>query len=207
MAIVNKDMPYGFRPVKHLSGAPYNGSTMRCYGKAGYGTALYIGDPCESDGTGCPRGCCPSLVLQAAADAAEIGMIIVSVEPNVNQPMTVHRPASTERYINCVVDPDVVYMIQGDSGGTVIGAITQVGSNAQYTQTANAASAALGLSCAELDVSDSSVDASANLWIMGIVNRENHNPLALHADYLVLINTHVIGCGSGQGAIGRVTGV
>ena len=206
--MANKDMPYGFRPVKHLSGGPWNGATMRCYGKAATTTALYIGDPCESDGAGCPRGCCPNLVLQAPADGAEIGMIIASVESSVNQPGIVYKPAADAMYINCVVDPDVVYMAQGDSGGTVVSAITQVGGNADMTATANAASAALGLSCYEVDVSDAgTADMSACLWIMGMVDREDNELGATHADWLVLINTHVIGCGGGQGTLGRIIGV
>ena len=37
--------PFGFRPVRHIDGSPWNGQTIRCYISSSYATALFIGDP------------------------------------------------------------------------------------------------------------------------------------------------------------------
>ena len=43
--MANADTPFGLRPIKHRNGAPYNGAMNPYYKAAGYGTALFVGDP------------------------------------------------------------------------------------------------------------------------------------------------------------------
>ena len=54
--MANSDTPFGFRPVKHLSGAPWNGKANVYYIPATDNTAVFNGDAVKSagaaDGTG-----------------------------------------------------------------------------------------------------------------------------------------------------------
>jgi hypothetical protein len=43
--MANLDRPRGLSPVKHLSGAPWNGGTWKCFFASGNAVAAYIGDP------------------------------------------------------------------------------------------------------------------------------------------------------------------
>mgnify|MGYP006137790821 CR=1 FL=1 len=43
--MANVDRPSGLKPVRHKSGAPYNGAANPYFIPSGYATALYVGDP------------------------------------------------------------------------------------------------------------------------------------------------------------------
>lgn len=43
--MANIDAPFGLRPIRHKSGAPYNGAVNPYYVASTYATALFIGDP------------------------------------------------------------------------------------------------------------------------------------------------------------------
>ncbi len=47
----NADTPFGLRPVKYRSGAPYNGAANVYTTASGDGTAIYVGDPVVLSGT------------------------------------------------------------------------------------------------------------------------------------------------------------
>ena len=47
----NANRPSGFTPAQYLNGAAWNGQARLYSIAAGYGTALYIGDPVISSGT------------------------------------------------------------------------------------------------------------------------------------------------------------
>lgn len=210
--MANKDMPYGLRAAKHLSGSPWNGQTMKCWGSSTYTTALYIGDPVIYDGDSCDRGCCPHVVLLTTGQAAEMVGAIASIAETHSVSLGradiihdgVHRLASTSRFLNVVVDPDVIFMIQGDSTAAIT--IADVGSNMELIDTAHTAAAARGLSCWEILGGAAVQDKTEQTWLMGAVDRDDNDISLVNADWYVLLNTHIIGY-SGSGAKGRALGI
>ncbi|MHA2047055.1 MAG: hypothetical protein ACW99G_19875 [Candidatus Thorarchaeota archaeon] len=200
--MANKDLPYGLRAAKHLNGMPWNGSTMKMY--VGSGTAVrYVGEPVIYDGDSCPRGCCPQVDLAGTGVTVEICGAVASYDPGIDDGGTVWRQASTVRYANVVVDPDVVFMAQGDS--TAVINVTDIGSNIEQIQTAHTGAARLGLSCMEIKGGSAVQDKTEQLWLMGFVDRSDNDITAVNADWYVLINSHMFGRTSG--ALGVVLGI
>jgi hypothetical protein len=125
------------------------------------------------------------------------------LSPTAPSPPLVHRLASTERFANVVIDPDVVYQVQGDS--TAVINVTDVGRNIELILTANANSAALGLSCAEIKGGSAVTTITEQLWLMGAVDRDDNDISLVNADWYVFLNTSLFGRKSG--AAGYVTGI
>lgn len=132
MAFPTVDAPYGLRPVKLVSGSPYNGVTRQYPIASAYNTNVFYGDPVTlvTDGT----------VERDTADAAmtPIGVFVGCsyTDPNTKQKLfSQHYPANTAAsdIKAFVVDgTDVLFKVAVVSSGTTIGdlALTDVGANA-----------------------------------------------------------------------------
>lgn len=200
--MANPTGAFGLRPVRHISGAPWNGATVQCYISASYATALFVGDPvlysptlAEKDATG------KKLTINASAgtDGTLIRGVITSFEPLQSDLTKQYNPASTERIANVCIDPDVVYAVRGDGGGTP--AAVFVGQNAILVATA-AGSTVTGLSGFHLDEGTGTAPTTTQtlpLHIIGIQDKED-NELGDNAVYEVLLNT----C---ENATGRFLGI
>jgi hypothetical protein len=181
--MANTDAPFGLRPVKHLDGSPYNGAVNRYYVPSSDNTAIYLGDAVVLGGTADANG-----VPTAAAYASGGGNIIgvcVGVEPETAE-STIYRVASTARYIYVADAPDLICEIQEDSVGGAL-AVTQVGNN--FDIAVAAGSASTGMSAMELDSSDASGTATAQLRVIGLSQRPD-NEVGVNAKWLVAINEH-----------------
>jgi hypothetical protein len=201
--MANEDRPFGLKPVRHKSGAPYNGAANPYYIPAGYGTALFIGDPVVKTGTANTAkvtvpgagsfgiGTLPEINKSGAGDVstdanritgAIVGFSALPTDLNKN-----YNPASTARVAWVADDPDLVFEIQAD------GAIpaTSIGLNAVLIYT-HSGSTTTGLSGAELDTTSDApaADASNQLVILRAVNREDNDTTITHAKVEVMINTH-----------------
>ena len=193
---------WGLRPVKHISGAPWNGVTEMCYVGADYGVALYIGDPVqigtditESDATGKYT----SIELAGHATTSPIyGVITSFVDHEDRANKKVWKPASTESYVNVCVDPTVVYLIRGDGSGTPIR--DWVFSNA--VMVAGTSSTVTGYSGYGLDESTPAQTLADPLLILRVANLPD-NTLGDNCVWEVLINTHQLRAA----ATGNVTGI
>lgn len=197
--MANTDAPFGLRPIRHRNGASYNGAFNPYYVPAGYGTALFIGDPVVKTGTanstevsapGAGKfnvGTLPAINKATAGDGNAITGVIVGFGPDPDNLNRVYNPASTERVAYVCDDPDVVFEIQAD--GSI--AATQVGLNAVliYTNTGNTNT---GLSGAELDTTSDvpAADASNQLTIQRVVNREDNEAGSAYTKVEVKINNH-----------------
>jgi hypothetical protein len=146
--MANIDSPFGLRPVRHKGGAPYNGAVNAYYIPAGYGTALFIGDPVikVADGSNAAAvkvpgygdfaiGTLPAINKAAAGDGNLITGVIVgfsalpgNLNPNYN-------PTSTERVALVCDDPDIVFEIQAD--GPIPAADIGLNANLIYTHSGN----------------------------------------------------------------------
>ena len=185
--MANVDSPFGLRPVRHLNGAPWNGATIKCYISDHYAVALYVGDPVlispeadESD----PTAKHPTINVSAGTAGVMVRGVIVSFDPLPTGLEYVYNPASTERYANVCMDPDVIYQIQDD----VDGAPTSAWPGLNATITVGAGSTTTGLSGAVLDSSTPATTQTFTLHILQLSDIEN-NELGDHAVWDVLLNT------------------
>ncbi len=205
--MANPDARFGFRPVRHISGAPWNGATIRCYVSASYATALFIGDAVTPDTTigDLPTaGKCPTLKVAGLADTNYILGVITSFEPNPDNLSQQYRPASQARYCNVCVDPTVVYQIRGDGAGippkqTVMSNATGVTTHAGDTIT--------GLSGMELaETASPAANSSYPLLVIGVADIEDNafdGTSDIHVIWEVLISTSLFGgSGSDYGLMG-----
>jgi hypothetical protein len=201
--MANVDRPFGLKPVRHKSGAPYTGAANPYYIPASYGTALYIGDPVVKTGTSNTArvtvpgggtfaiGTMPEINKSGAgdvsSDANRITGVIVGFAALPNDLTKQYNPASTARVAYVCDDPDVVFEIQAD--GPIPAA--SIGLNAVLIYT-HSGSTVTGLSGAELDTTSDvpAADASNQLVILRAVNREDNDTTLDHAKVEVMINTH-----------------
>lgn len=217
--MANIDSPFGLRPVRHKSGAPYNGAANPYYIASGYGTALFIGDPVvkvaggsntaavEVPGAGkFGVGTLPSIERTAVGDVDGVTKmitgVIVGFAPLPTDLTKKHNPASTERVAFVCDDPDMIFEIQAD--GAIPAA--SMGLNAVLIAT-HSGSTTTGLSGMELDTTSDvpAADASNQLLILRAANREDNDTTIAHAKVEVLINCHTQAPGStaaGDGTLG-----
>ncbi len=180
--MANVDMAYGFKPVRYLSGAHYNGAANEYFIPATDGTAVYLGSLVTLAGSADADGV--STVAIAATGDVVIGSV-VSVRP-LTQDSTIYREASVGRHVMVADDPNLVFSIQEDSVGGDLAA-TSVGLNADFAVTTG--STATGLSNTELDSSSAATTATLDMQIVGLVNRSD-NVIGTNAEWLVRLNNH-----------------
>lgn len=146
--MANVDAPFGLRPIRHLSGAPYNGATSIYHIPASDSTAVYVGGLVKLTGAGDANGI-PVVTGNVSSGDTIVG-VVVSVDP-ITADSTMHRVASTARYVHVALAQDVVFEVQEDSDG---GALTAgaVGGTATLTGF-TAGSAITGRSAIEIDSS------------------------------------------------------
>lgn len=184
---------FGLRPVRYLSGAPYNGSIQKCYVSANYATALFIGDPvlftttlADKD----PTGRYPTVIASAGTAAALIRGVIVGIEPDPDDLGKVYIPASTGGYVYIAwATDDLVFAIRGDGGGTPSAVF--IGQNAVMKATAGG-STSTGMSGFHLDEGTTTAPNTTQNFTLHIIGTQDteDNTLADNAVYEVLINTN-----------------
>lgn len=193
--MANIDAAFGLRPVQHLDGSPWNGKLSMYLVPAADGTAIFVGDLVKKEATvgGGAAGLyvngyncegMPTIIVAAATDT--VRGVVMGFLPNQDNLMQLHRVASTNRIALVCDSPDVVYEIQEDSVGNNIAAAA-IGNNFDSAYTAG--STVTGRSKVELDSSDASGTATAQLRLLGLVQRPG-NEIGTKARYLVMINEH-----------------
>jgi len=202
--MANPDTPFGLRPVRHKSGAPYNGAANPYVIEAADGTATFIGDPVVRIAGGSNTaavavpgagtfaiGTLPSVIRTAVGtvDGATkvITGVVVGVAADPTNLENKHRVASTQRVVWVCDDPDIVFEIQAD--GAIPAA--SVGLNATIIAT-HAGDTVTGLSGIELDTTSAApaADLSDQLRIVRAVNREDNDTTLTHAKVEVVITQH-----------------
>jgi hypothetical protein len=199
--MANTDTPFGLKPLRHKSGAPYNGACNPYYVPATYATALFIGDAVIKTGTsnttvveGYPIGSLPEINAATVGDGNRITGVIVGFGPSRTNLSLQYKPASTERVVWVCDDPDVVFLIQSDSAAAL--AATTVGLNAVLIAT-HAGNTVTGLSGLELDAGGDvpAADASNQLVILRL-HPSDDNEMLVHAKWEVMINQHTESAGT-----------
>lgn len=197
--MANNDAPFGLRPVRHKSGAPYNGAAQHYYIPAGDATAVFIGDPViivgdsnDNEINGFPPGTLSEVTRATVGDGNAITGVVVGVMADTRDSLT-YRAASTERVLVVADDPDLVFEIQAD--GTLTA--DSVGLNAVLIAT-NAGSAVTGISGMELDTTSDvpAADASNQMTIQSLVRSVDNDLASANSKALVTITNHTNASGN-----------
>lgn len=208
----NASAPFGLRPWRHKSGAPYNGSFRLYYVPSTDSTALYIGDPVTTAGASAGTslgsnaaayygnfpGTLPICKLATAGDGNPIiGAVIGFFAEQAAS--TVYRAASTARGVMVADDPDLEYRIMDDGVATLlIGAgagssLYATGNNGNLNLSTYSGSTATGMSGATLSTTLSTSGASTGqLKILGLATDVKNNSNTPNAVWRVMINNHLL---------------
>lgn len=194
--MANVDAPFGLRPVRHKSGAPYNGACRKYFVPSTDNTALFIGDPVimvgtanETEVNGHAPGVLP-IVTRHTAGANPITGVVVGVD-SLDRGDTVYRAASTATVVFVADDPDLIFHVQDDGGATPLH--TWVSSNANLA--AGTGDTGFGVSKFEIaGATTPTSTAAAALRIVGLADIPN-NELAINAVWEVTINNHTFNAG------------
>lgn len=199
--MANTNKVNGFRPVRYLNGAPWNGQANKYVIPAGNGTATFIGDLVKADATGDDAGY--QTVIQAAASNAVLGVIVgMEVTPgSLDTPQ--YRAASTRRVVWVADDPNLIFEAQED-GDTDPLETTDIGLNINVV--VGAGSTVTGASGMQIDSDTAATTATLPLRLMGLVQRpDNENVLSAggqaYTRWEVKINNHQLGSSTGVAGV------
>ena len=199
MANVNR--VNGFRPVRYLNGAPYNGQFRKYVVAAADGTALFVGDLVKLSTTGDNEGY--TTVVQAAAGDACIGVVVgFEVDPTaLNTPQ--YRAASTRRIVYVADDPNLIFEAQED-GDTDPLETADIGLNVNFVVAAG--STVTGASGMQIDSTTHNTTATLPLRLLGLAQRpDNENVLSAggqaYTRWEVKINNHQLGSSTGVAGV------
>jgi hypothetical protein len=202
----------GFLPVKHSTGAPYNGQANIYAVAASDATALFVGDPVVLAGDAAVNGV--ATVTKAGATGAVLGVIVGIVNPKqdpVSGSMTAgsisldtpqYRPASTFSYVLVADAADLIYEVEQCTGSNAAYTFltADVGLNTGITTVAGSTST--GVSGAALDMSSKATTANLPWKLLGAVQRVDNEVISgtsTSVKVLVKINNATLGNGTGAG--------
>jgi hypothetical protein len=200
----------GFRPVKHANGSPYNGQFTIYQIPASDAVNTFVGDPVVMEGNASAGGL--ATVKRAAAGVAVLGVVVGFVNPKLDPiagTMTVgaialdtpqFRAASTAQYVMVCDAPDVIYEVEGTTGGSAYTyLLADVGLNADG-YFGGAGSTATGNSAVSLDLATKAATATLQFKILGAVQRVDNETVSgtsTAVKYLVKLNNATLGNGTG----------
>ena len=194
----------GFRPVKHVTGAPYNGQSNIYAVAAGDATALFVGDVVKLAADANAQGV--QYVTAHAAGTAGTGQpalgVVVGVINTKLDPVTgnmssgsisldtpVYRPASTAQYVLVADSPDLIYEVEATAAGSAYSfAVADVGQNANIF--AGAGSTSTGNSAHSLNMSDKGTAATLPFKITGVAAKVGNEVTGNYTKVNVQINNH-----------------
>jgi len=189
--MANTTAAYGLKPVSNngiLRVNPYY--VPASLASLGIGTPVVRGGTSNTaatiNGQHCPSGSLASIAVATGGDGNALTGSIVGFELIPTDLFKAgYNPASTERIAFVSDHPDQQYTIIDDGANLL--AVTSVGLNANLT--VGTVNAFTGLDSTTLDTSTPATDATFQLKILGLSNRQN-NELALSAEWVVKINNH-----------------
>lgn len=191
------DASFGFTPVRHRNGAPYNGAGRWYWVDSSDSTALFIGDPVIIDGTSNTAliavpgagsfkpGTLPGVTRATAGATNRVTGVVVGVGADTRDSL-VYRAASTERLVFVADNPDLIFRVQADDAI----ATTAVGLNTNilFTHAGNTYS---GRSGAEVDAT-ASADATYQCQIVGLYNDPENAANAAGNQFEVIFALHTM---------------
>ena len=188
--MANVDAPYGFKPVRYKSGAPYNGACNAYYVPATDADTMGIGDLVYLTGTANAAaignhkiGTLQTVTALGTASNNFVVGAIVGFETFDTD--FIYKAASTATVVFVADDPAIVYQAQCDA--TTFLAVADAGLNASCT--AGTVNAITGVSTQEIDSSTKATTNSLPVRILNLTDFENNEVLA-NAVWDCIINTH-----------------
>jgi len=120
--MANANTPRGLVPYAHYDGSLWNGSANIYYVAAGYGTALYVGDPVVTHSASNDANGIPAIQLGASGSPI-VGSVVGIVDGGpfaaptitVTRDLPVYHPASTAQYLLVADDPTLLFWVQDDA--------------------------------------------------------------------------------------------
>lgn len=194
----------GFKPVKHITGAPYNGQANIYATAAGDGTALFVGDVVKLAADANSQGI--QNVTAATAGVAGtgapvlgvvVGVINTKLDPvsgamssgSISLDTPVYRPASTAQYVLVADSPDLLFEVEATAAGSAYAfAVADVGQNANFVATAG--STVTGNSQHALNMSDVGTTSTLPFKIHGVSQKIGNEITGNYTKVLVSINNH-----------------
>lgn len=205
----------GFKAVKHITGAPYNGQATLYAVSASNGTALFPGDLVKLAADGNSAGIqhvVPATAGVAGTGAAAVG-VVISILPAKTDPVqgkmstgaiSLDTPqylaASTAGYVYVADAPDLVFEVEATSGASAYSfAVADIGQNCNVY--AGAGSTTTGTSAHTADLGDKGTAATLPLKVAGVVNRVDNETTGNYTKILVSINNHQLKGGTGTAGV------
>ncbi len=196
------DQAYGFKPIRHMSGAPYNGAARPYWidvsDTPGTGT-YFIGDPVIQDGTANTAaisvpgmgvfavGMLSGVTRVTAGQGASnrVTGVIVGIGADTRDSL-VHRADVTERLVWVADDPSLVFSVQADAAY----AVSDIGANSNILLAEGDTST--GRSGAEADAT-AETNAASQLKVLGFVNDPENVPNSAGNRIEVIFCLHTMG--------------
>jgi hypothetical protein len=190
--MANSNNPFGLKPVRYLSGAPYNGACNPYSTASGDGTALWIGDLVKFAGTSQLLGDGVYLDVAKAATTDVVLGAVVAVDPLTGsgasgRDSTIYRAASTIRVVWVADDPNLLFEAQEVTGGTPI-PIADAGLNVSILYASGNNNT--GMSGSTVDNTTQVTTNTRLLRLVAPVNRPDNVAGADAQKWLVRINRH-----------------
>lgn len=205
----------GFRPVKHVTGAPYNGQVNLYAVPSSNGTAVFPGDLVKLAADGNTTGIqfvVPATAGVAGTGAAAVG-VVVAILPAKMDPVTgsmtsgsitldtpQYLAASTAGYVLVADSPDLLFEAEATTGGNAYSfAVADIGQNVNVF--AGAGSTTTGQSAHSADLGDKGTTATLPLKVWGTVQKVGNDPTGNYTKVLVQINNHQYKGGTGTAGV------
>src|SRR3990167_1925849 len=202
--MANSDAPFGFRPVMHRGGAPFNGAANLYL--ATCGTSLFIGDPVlitgQSNSTelnGMPPGSVPIVNVVGTTDTSAVSGVIVGVVPTDATSTIYYAGTKTATQVWVADDPDLLFEVQCD------GTITQeeVG-KAAVMVTTHAGSTTTGRSGSEI----SATLATQGVYVLErLVPKADNDLASANSKLIVSVRKHTRSHSGGRGVANLGLGI
>lgn len=192
----------GFRPVKTITGAPYNGQANQYFVPASDATVIMVGDLVKLGGAGRDATGIATVTRAAAGDAilgVVVGIGFTGMGDSQNVPPVndlntpVFRRASTDRYVMVADDPNLILEAQLSSAAGYTNA--DLGLNVNFRATAgNTTSGSSGF---DVDIATKATTATLPLKLIGIPNRVDNVVGDPFLSVYVVANSHQLKGGTG----------
>jgi len=202
--MANPNRPNGLVPVKHITGAPYNGQGNIYCILAANTSGFAIGDPVISGGSADANGV-PNIAIYGGTGAIRgVVMGLGTSEAGLFNPSNLDstvRPAAaqaTNWYALVADSPDLIFEVQENSNGTQLAA-TEVGLNQILKSGTNNGFVSGWLLSSVTDATPATT-ATLAFRLLGLARRAD-NAYGAYAKWLVYANVHELGHGTGAAGV------
>lgn len=183
--MANADKPNGLRPVRLLSGSPYNGQMTKVYTD----TDAFLGDIVIQDAAGVAGdGVGYQGVTRATSATATLAIgVVVGWQADPDNLSRKYHAGSSTLALYIATDPNIVYAMQDDASAAI--AAADIGLN--YDLVISSGNTTTGLSNMEIKADTAGATTAATpIKLVGMLDAPD-NEVGSNSTCLVTLNTHV----------------